>query len=494
MASVQRPEVLIIDDQPANLDVLRRLLERDGYSLSIAANGPRGIEVARATTPDIILLDVVMPGMDGYEVCRRLKAEPRTAGIPVIFITARDEETDLLDGFTAGGVDYIPKPIREYEVLARVRTHVRQAQLVQELEGANQELRDEIEQRQRLKGQLTLISEREEAHWGVDGFLGNSDTVRAILQDVRLLQETGRTSVLITGESGTGKELIARAVHAGGRRRGGPFLPVNCAAIPGQLGESLLFGHVRGAFTGATADRPGYFEMAHGGSLFLDEIGDMPLEMQAKLLRVLEDGEVWRVGERRARQVDVRVIAATNADLPQRIEAGLFRQDLFYRIAAYTVEVPPLRERRNDILLLVHHFLRLFAEEMGVAEPVLGEQARQQLQVHEFRGNVRELKNVIERAVLESRGGIIEARHLHLAASAPTAAGAAGKPASSVGEPQSPSLVPEALPGSLDAGVADAALRIVENAVRAAEGNVTEAARLLGTSRTRLYRILRSRA
>ena len=482
MPSAQRPEVLIVDDQPANLDVLCRLLERDGYSLSVANNGPRGIELARATLPDIILLDVVMPGMDGYEVCRQLKAESSTAGIPVVFITARDEETDLLDGFTAGGVDYIPKPIREHEVLARVRTHVRLAQLLRELEDTNQELRSEIEQRQRLKGQLTLISEREAAHWGIDGFIGNSETVRTILQDVRLLQEAGRRSVLITGESGTGKELIARAVHAGGRRDG-PFVPVNCAAIPGQLGESLLFGHVRGAFTGATADRPGYFEMADGGSLFLDEIGDMPLEMQAKLLRVLEDGEVWRVGERRGRQVDVRVIAATNASLQQKIDEGQFRQDLFYRIAAFTVEAPPLRERRNDIVLLAQHFLRLFAEEMGVAEPVLGEEAQQQLQAYAFPGNVRELKNVIERAVLESRGAVIEARHLRLARTTPPMAD----------DPQPSAFVLETVAGGLDGAIAAAKLRIVEHAVRAAEGNVSEAARSLGTSRTRLYRILRAR-
>ena len=493
MASARRPEVLIVDDQPANLDVLRRLLERDGYSLSVAHNGPRGIELARATRPDIILLDVVMPGMDGYEVCRRLQAEPDTAGIPVVFITARDDEADLLDGFTAGGVDYIPKPIREHEVLARVRTHVRLAQLMRELEGANQELRREIEQRQRLKGQLTLISEREAAHWGIEGFLGNSETIRAILEDVRLLQEAERTSVLIAGESGTGKELIARAVHAGGRRRDGPFVPVNCAAIPGSLGESLLFGHARGAFTGAAADRPGYFEMADGGSLFLDEIGDMPLEMQAKLLRVLEDGEVWRVGEAWGRQVDVRVIAATNADLQQRIEAGTFRQDLFYRIAAYTVTVPPLRQRRSDIPLLAQHFLRLFADEMGFDEPVLSQGARSLLQVHSFPGNVRELKNTMERAVLESRGGVIEARHLRLASAAPPTVAEED----TLGGPEcsrpSPSFTTDGLPSSLDSGIADAERRIVENAVRAAGGNVSEAARLLGTSRTRLYRILRAR-
>lgn len=487
MASARRPEVLIVDDQPANLDVLCRLLERDGYSVSVANHGARGIELARANRPDIVLLDVVMPGMDGYEVCRQLKSDESTVAIPVVFITARDEETDLLEGFTAGGVDYIPKPVREHEVLARVQTHVRLAQLMRELETTNGELRREIEQRQRLKGQLSLISEREAAHWGIEGFIGNSDTIRAILQDVQLLRESGRTSVLVTGESGTGKELIARAVHAGSLRANGPFVPVNCAAIPRDLGESLLFGHVRGAFSGATEDRPGWFEMADGGSLFLDEIGDMPLDMQAKLLRVLEDGEVWRVGDRRGRGVDVRVIAATNASLQRKIDDGAFRQDLYYRIAAYAVEVPPLRDRPGDITQLARHFLQLFADEMGVDEPALSDAARRQLETHAFPGNVRELKNVMERAVLESRGGTIEVAHLRLvspaSANAPT-----------IGDPLSARPAEPAVPASLDEGIAEAQVLIVQRAVREADGNVSEAARRLGTSRTRLYRILRSEA
>jgi len=490
-----KPEILLIDDQPANLDVLCRLLERAGYAISVANNGQRGIEVAQQSQPDLVLLDVVMAGMDGYEVCRLLKAEERTAHIPVIFITGRNQETDVLAGFTAGGVDYIAKPIQEQEVLARVQAHVRITQLMGELSRTNQDLRTEIEERQRLKEQLQLISARETTRWGIEGFIGRSKTMQAILKEVQLLQEHAKTSVLITGESGTGKELIARAIHSGGPRREEAFVAINCAAIPGELGESMLFGHAKGAFTGATSDRPGYFEMAHSGTLFMDEIGEMSLAMQAKILRVIEEREVWRVGEQRGRRVDVRIIAATNVDLEQRMADGAFREDLYYRIAAYTVKAPALRERTDDIELLAQHFLQMFADEMGVDQGVLSDEARHRLESYSFPGNVRELKNAIERAVLESRGGIIEAKHLHLGFSEKgddfTSAAMDKTPLNLEGiAPRKARVERNSLPQSLDAGIAEAEVQIVEQAVREAEGNVSEAARLLDTSRTRLYRIL----
>ncbi len=490
-----RPEILLIDDQPANLDVLCRLLERAGYAISVANNGRRGIEVAQKSQPALVLLDVVMPEMDGYQVCRNLKADGETAHIPVIFITGRNRETDLLAGFTAGGVDYIAKPIQEQEVLARVRTHVQLAQLMDELAKANRELRVEIEERQRLKEQLRLISAREATRWGIEGFIGRSKTMQAILAEVQLLQEHAKTSVLITGESGTGKELIARAIHLGSARRDEAFVAINCAAIPSELGESVLFGHAKGAFTGATSARPGYFEMANGGTLFMDEIGEMPLVMQAKILRVLEDGNVWRVGEERSRPVDVRIVAATNVELKDRIARGEFRADLYYRIAAYTVKAPALRERKDDIELLAQHFLQIFADEMGVDQGVLSDEARKKLEGHPFPGNVRELKNAIERAVLESRGGVIEAKHLHLGFSEESNISAGGStdrvlPDQEIETPAAKRAAAATLPQSLDDGIAAAEAHIVEQAIKEAGGNVSEAARLLGTSRTRLYRIL----
>ena len=257
-------QILLVDDQPTNLDVLCRLLELEGYDVLLAPTGQVALNSATRVIPDLILLDVTMPEMDGYEVCRRLKENPKTEKIPVIFITGRDLKEDIVAGFEAGGVDYITKPIQEEEVLVRVRTHVRMNKMAGELAAKNKELEEKnkaleegIAQRRVLKGQLTMISDREIERWGLEGFIGKSPTVQRIMKEIRLMQENIATTVLITGESGTGKELIARAIHFGSARKDGPFVPVNCAAVPSELVESLLFGHTRGAFTGAAADKTG---------------------------------------------------------------------------------------------------------------------------------------------------------------------------------------------------------------------------------------------
>ena len=258
-------QILLVDDQPTNLDVLCRLLELEGYDVLLAPTGQVALNSATRVIPDLILLDVTMPEMDGYEVCRRLKENPKTEKIPVIFITGRDLKEDIVAGFEAGGVDYITKPIQEEEVLVRVRTHVRMNKMAGELAAKNKELEEKnkaleegIAQRRVLKGQLTMISDREIERWGLEGFIGKSPTVQRIMKEIRLMQENIATTVLITGESGTGKELIARAIHFGSARKDGPFVPVNCAAVPSELVESLLFGHTRGAFTGAAADKTGF--------------------------------------------------------------------------------------------------------------------------------------------------------------------------------------------------------------------------------------------
>ena len=475
----QDARILLVDDQPANLDVLCRLLEANGYKIMLAPSGAVALKSAERAMPDLILLDVMMPEMDGFEVCRRLKADEKTREIPVIFITARDVHEDVVAGFEIGAVDYIAKPFNEREVLVRVQTHVRLNRLTQELVQKNRELEEEISQRKALKGQLSMISERETERWGLEGFVGQSPTLQRIFSDIRLLQESVATSVLIAGESGTGKELIARAIHFGSPRKDGPFVPVNCAAMPADLVESLLFGHARGAFTGADDDRIGYFEMAHAGTLFLDEIGDMPLDLQAKLLRVLEDGEVRRVGETTDRKVDVRVLAATNADLPERIQGGRFRQDLYFRLARFTVTAPPLRERREDIPLLAQHFLQLFAGEMGRTPPPLSPQVLESLSEYDFPGNVRELKNIIERALIESRGGEIQSHQLHFAPQT--------EAAPSMHASESP--IPD-LPMDLERAAAQAELWVVRRAIDRADGNISEAARLLGTNRNKIYRVL----
>jgi len=473
--------ILLVDDQPANLDVLRGVLEREGYQVALAPSGQVALSNAARVQPDLVLLDITMPKMDGYEVCRRLKADPITADIPVVFITARDLNEDVVQGFEAGGVDYITKPFQEDEVLLRVRTHVRLYRLTRELLQKNEELQREIAQRQKLSGRLSRIAETEAERWGLEGFVGESPTIEKIFKEIRLMQENAATSVLITGESGTGKELIARAMHFGSKRKDSPFVPVNCAALPAELVESLLFGHVKGAFTGADQGREGYFEMAHEGTLFLDEIGDMPLELQAKFLRVLEDGEVRRVGATEGRTVDVRVLAATNIDLQQKIQQGHFRQDLYYRLARFAVEAPPLRQRQEDIPLLARHFLRLFAAEMGREPPDLSEEILARLQEYAFPGNVRELKNMVERALIESGGGAIELHHLHfqtrseVPALAPTSA-----PADDRLE----------LPLDIDQAIACAERWVVQRALAESGGNISAATRLLGSNRNRIYRIL----
>jgi len=287
----------------------------------------------------------------------------------------------------------------ELEVLVDPRNH-RIAQLENELEKADE--------------QLSLISQQEAERWGIDGFVGRSKAIGEILEEVRQLQTIGTTSVLITGESGVGKELIARAIHFGGERAKAPFIPVNCSTIPGELAESTLFGHVRGAFTSANTSRKGYFELADGGTLFLDEIGDMPIKLQPQLLRVLEDGCVVPVGSDRGKQVDVRVLAATNQNLRSKIAAGEFREDLYFRFVA-TVTVPPLRERKEDIPLFIEHFLTTFATEMGLQKPALSQEAFSDLVAYHFPGNIRELMNIIQRALLALRvsgGSIIQPQHL----------------------------------------------------------------------------------
>jgi DNA-binding NtrC family response regulator len=291
----------------------------------------------------------------------------------------------------------------------------------EELEAANRALREEMDRREqaeasleRADARLSMMTEQEAERWGVRGLVGQSKTMAKILDQVRKLQPLDKTSVLILGESGTGKELIARAIHFGGSRAKGPFLPVNCSAVPADLAESLFFGHIQGAFSGATATRKGYFENAHGGTLFLDEIGDMPPPLQAKLLRVLETGRILPLGADREKDVDFRLIAATNADMESEVAAGKFRQDLYYRLARFVAEVPPLRERQEDLPLLVRFFLRLLAGEMGIPNPSISESALGILRNHDYPGNIRELKNLIERALIESGGDEIRPEHLEL--------------------------------------------------------------------------------
>jgi DNA-binding NtrC family response regulator len=430
------PKILVVDDIASNLRLICDAIESESYNIFVAPNAERALAIVKRSLPDLIILDIMMPDMDGFEVCQRLKSDDTTANIPVIFVTAKDEKENLIKGFSVGGVDYITKPFEKEEVRIRVKTHLQLAQLTKTLQEKNdalaqrnQELEREITRRQSAEAErdqvkvakqavderVALLSKREAGQWGIENFIGKSQAIQKILTDVERLQTANTTSVLITGESGTGKELIARAIHHGGIRSTNPFVPVNCSAIPAELAESMLFGHVRGAFTGARESRKGYFELANGGTLFLDEIGDMPLNLQAKLLRTLEDGTIMPIGASKEKRVDVRLIAATNANIQAQIDSGVFRNDLYHRLATFPVNAPPLRERPEDIPLLARHFLEMFAREMGKAQGNLSDAALEALTSYHFPGNVRELKNIIERALIVSDGQVIREKDLNLA-------------------------------------------------------------------------------
>lgn len=484
--------VLIVDDIAANRNVLGETLERDQYEVLLAPDGETALKVARKAKPDLILLDVMMPGMDGFETCRRLKKDPDTASIPVVFISAQNETRSMIDGFKAGGVDYITKPFQAEEVLIRASTHLTNHRLTREIIKKNQELEDfnaqlkaEMERREQAESsleladaQLSLITEQEIERWGLEAFVGESAAIGEVIREIRKLQPVDNTSVLIHGESGTGKELVARALHFSGRRNGQAFIVVNCAAVPVDLAESLFFGHVKGAFSGANENRKGYFEMANLGTLFLDEIGDMPLPLQAKLLRVIETGSFQPVGSASVKTADVRILSATNVDLKTRIDEGGFRKDLYFRLAGYEIELKPLRDRREDVTLFIAHFLKRFASELKRPMPRLSEEAHQALQSYHYPGNIRELKSIVERALIESGGKQIEAHHLHLLnekkLTSPPAATQQGDVRS------------EEFSWNLDQAEAE----FVKRALNKVAGNVSHAAQLLGIHRSKIYRIL----
>jgi DNA-binding NtrC family response regulator len=485
-------KILLVDDVAANLRVLSAALEPEGYEILATHDGASALRVAAKARPDLILLDIMMPEMDGLETCRRLKQSEATRNIPIIFITARTEMECIVEGFRVGGVDYVVKPFQTEEVLSRVSTHLRLSRLTRELREKNQaletrtaELTAEMQRRRKVESALQQADDKLEAFSNLEAargqlasLIGASPAMQKITGEIQRLHQFGQTSVLITGESGTGKELIARAIHFDSDRAKAPFVPVNCVAIPAELAESTLFGHVKGSFTGALADRKGCFELANGGTLFLDEIGDMPVSLQAKLLRVLEDGYVLPVGATELIKVDVRIIAATNAELDVRIAAGTFRQDLYFRLARYVLTTPPLRQRSEDVPQLASHFLHHFAGEMGFKPPALSREAVTALRQYHFPGNVRELRNIIERALIQSGGQTIQPEHLHLLTHHAPVVTTAAK------------TIPKAERNGQPLNLAAAEDELIQRALEETGGNIAEAARRLGVHRTRIYRKL----
>ena len=373
--------ILIVDDEPTNVDLLEQELGDAGYKTRSAGNGEQAIALAGETKPDLILLDVMMPGIDGYEVCRRLKAKEATRAIPVIFLTALSDSFEKVRGFGAGAVDYVTKPFDLEELLARIRTHI----------ALRREIRDKALADTPVAGEAEFL-------------IGELKQVRALIAQVAATD----SNVLIQGETGSGKELVARAIHEASARRERPLVAVNCAALPRELVESELFGHEKGAFTGAQQQRRGRFELAEGGTLLLDEVGELPAEAQAKLLRVLQERSFERVGGTKTMKSDVRVIAATNRDLQEQVSAGRFRADLYYRLNVFPIAVPPLRNRRGDIPLLVQFLAEKAARRLGRHLEAVSPAFVERAVAHDWPGNVRELENVIERALIMSGGTLLD--------------------------------------------------------------------------------------
>jgi two-component system nitrogen regulation response regulator NtrX len=368
-----KSRILVIDDEAAIRDSLRMILEYEGYEFLGAATGQDGLAMVERENPDLVFLDIKMPGMDGLEVLQRIKAADET--VPVVMISGHATVTTAVDATKLGALDFIEKPLASERVLVTIRNAMDRSRLADE----NRSLKRVVEVRHQI--------------------VGESPHLKKVMDAIRRAAPTNAT-VLITGESGVGKELVARAIHRNSLRSRDRFVQVNCAAIPDDLIESELFGHEKGSFTGATEKQIGKFEQADKGTIFLDEVGDMSLKTQAKVLRVLQEGEVERLGSARTIKVDVRVIAATNKNLEDEIEKGTFREDLYFRLAVIPVYVPPLRERKDDIPLLVRHFADLFARDNNFRPKRVTPAAMDVLQRHRWKGNIRELRNTVERLII----------------------------------------------------------------------------------------------
>jgi len=383
-----KTKVLIVDDEPAIREVLEMILQEWGYDVRLASDGAEAKQLVESYDPEVVISDVVMPQLSGLDLLRCLKAGNPSR--PVILVTAHASIDLAVESMKQGAQDFITKPM-DYPKLRAI------------LKAAE----SDIQTRQTSK-KLTSQLERGS---GFGEFVGTSKPMREVY-DLILSLSSSDASALITGESGTGKELAARTIHQLSKRANGPFIPVNSAAIPETLIESEVFGHEKGAFTGAVGTRPGCFELANSGTLFLDEIGEMPLQLQPKLLRVLEDGKVRRLGGKQEFEFDVRVIAATNQEPRTAIHEGRIREDLYYRLTVFTVHLPPLRDRKEDIPLLAQHFIGEFNKKHGTNVEALREDALEMLMNYSWPGNVREFRNVMERALILSRSEWIETFHL----------------------------------------------------------------------------------
>ncbi len=380
-AGKKKTGILVVDDAVDTLEMIQRKLTTRGYRVYIAPSVPEAIEFLEQTSVDLVITDLKMPKVSGMELIRYVRENLRDT--EVMMMTGYATVEGAVEAVKGGAQEYLSKPFTDeelYEAVGRVMD------------------------KQRLRRtQTETVEEPPSRH----GLIGQSKAMKRIAAAISKAASTEAT-ILITGESGTGKELVARAIHYGSDRSSAPFVPINCGAIPRELFESELFGHMKGAFTGASESRAGFFQTADGGTIFLDEIGEMDLAVQVKLLRVLQDKEVFMVGSMRPRKVNVRILAATNMDLPTRVKKESFREDLFFRVSVITIEVPPLRDRGEDVFLLAQHFLQKFAQESNRPAPQLSDNVLQVLKDYSWPGNVRELENVIQRAVVMTEGEVID--------------------------------------------------------------------------------------
>ena len=456
-----KPRILVIDDESAIRDSVRMILEYEHYECLGAASGPEGLAILNRDQPDMVVLDIKMPGMNGLEILGEIRKVDEA--VPVAMMSGHGTVADAMQATRLGAFDFIEKPFTSERVLVTVAKGLEVCLLKRE----NRELKLAVEAKYEIVGESPLL--------------------RAVLESIRKAAPTNAT-VLLTGESGVGKELFARAVHRNSSRAGQRFVQVNCAAIPEELIESELFGHERGSFTGATEKQIGKFEQADRGTLFLDEVGDMSPKTQAKVLRVLQEQEVERLGSARTLKVDVRVIAATNKNLEEAISRGEFRDDLFFRLNVIPIVVPPLRERRADIPSLVRHLAARASQEHNLKSKTFDPRAMEALQRYRWRGNIRELRNTVERLMIMAAGEVVRFDDLspELRGAAPVGSSQPSAPAPST----DPNSAPPASAGTLREFKDTAERAFLVQKLREHGWNISKTADAIDTPRSNLYKKL----
>ena len=446
-----KPRILVIDDEAAIRDSMRMILEYEGYECLVAPAGPDGLVMVDREDPSLVFLDIKMPGMDGLDVLDRIKGQHEA--LPVVMISGHGTVSTAVEATKRGAFDFIEKPLASERVLLTVRNALAQERLSSEV------------------GRLKRVDDLRHE------MIGQSAALGRVMDAIRRAAPTSAT-VLILGESGVGKELVARAIHRNSQRSRERFVQVNCAALPEELIESELFGHEKGSFTGATEKQIGKFEQADRGTIFLDEVADMSAKTQAKVLRVLQEGEVERLGSARTLKVDVRVIAATNKDLEVEIERGTFREDLYFRLSVIPIFVSPLRERKEDIPLLVRHFVEQFSRENNFKVRRFTPAAMDLMQQHRWKGNVRELRNSVERLVIMAPGDMIDVEDVREVLRAEP------RPAETAGESA------RERPGTLREFKESAERAFLVDKLRENAWNISKTAEVIGTPRSNLYKKL----